>query len=74
MNRTPNGSTRASLVRLQGRDQYFRNRQPRMLILWGKNDSFFTVEGAEAAKETFRSFALEDFSDFIAARMWQLPS
>jgi hypothetical protein len=28
--------------------EYFRNRQPRMLILWGKNDPFFTVEGAKA--------------------------
>lgn len=28
--------------------QYFRDEQPRMLIVWGKNDTFFTVEGAKA--------------------------
>ena len=28
--------------------QYFRDRQPRTLIVWGKNDPFFTVDGAKA--------------------------
>jgi hypothetical protein len=28
--------------------EYFRKSQPRMLILWGKNDPFFTVGGAKA--------------------------
>jgi pimeloyl-ACP methyl ester carboxylesterase len=28
--------------------RFFRDRQPPMLILWGKNDPFFTVEGAKA--------------------------
>jgi pimeloyl-ACP methyl ester carboxylesterase len=27
---------------------YFRQRQPKLLALWGKNDPFFTPEGAEA--------------------------
>jgi pimeloyl-ACP methyl ester carboxylesterase len=27
---------------------YFRKRQPPALVLWGKNDPFFTVEGARA--------------------------
>jgi pimeloyl-ACP methyl ester carboxylesterase len=27
---------------------YFRAKQPRMLIVWGTNDPFFTVEGAKA--------------------------
>lgn len=27
---------------------YFRERQPATLILWGKNDPFFTMEGAKA--------------------------
>lgn len=59
--------------------EYFRNRQPRMLILWGKNDPFFTVEGAKAYQRDIPSaelhlidtghFALEDFSGFIAERM-----
>jgi pimeloyl-ACP methyl ester carboxylesterase len=59
--------------------EYFRNRQPRMLILWGKNDPFFTVEGAKAYQKDIPKaelhlidtghFALEDFSSFIAERM-----
>ena len=58
---------------------YFRNRQPRMLIVWGKNDPFFTVEGAKAYKRDLPNaelhlidtghFALEDSSAFIAERM-----
>jgi pimeloyl-ACP methyl ester carboxylesterase len=28
--------------------EYFRTKQPRMLIVWGTNDPFFTVEGAKA--------------------------
>ena len=28
--------------------EYFRTKQPRMLIVWGMNDPFFTVEGAKA--------------------------
>ena len=59
--------------------QYFRNRQPRMLILWGKNDPFFTVEGAQAYRRDLPNaelhlmdtghFALEEFGGFIAERM-----
>jgi pimeloyl-ACP methyl ester carboxylesterase len=59
--------------------EYFRNRQPRMLILWGKNDPFFTIEGARAYQRDLPNaelhlidtghFALEEFSDFIAERM-----
>jgi len=59
--------------------EYFRTRQPRMLILWGKNDPFFTVEGAKAYRRDIPNaelhlidtghFALEDFSGFIAERM-----
>jgi pimeloyl-ACP methyl ester carboxylesterase len=58
--------------------EYFRSRQPRMLILWGKNDPFFTVEGAKAYQRDIPKaelhlidtghFALEDFSGFIAER------
>jgi pimeloyl-ACP methyl ester carboxylesterase len=50
-----------------------------MLILWGKNDPFFTVEGAKAYQRDLPGaelhlidtghFALEDFSGFIAERM-----
>ena len=59
--------------------EYFRNRQPRMLILWGKNDPFFTVEGAKAYQRDLPNaelhlidtgyFALEDSSGFIAGRI-----
>jgi pimeloyl-ACP methyl ester carboxylesterase len=58
---------------------YFRQSQPRMLIVWGKNDPFFTVEGAKAYQRDLPKaelhfidtghFALEDSSDFIAERM-----
>jgi pimeloyl-ACP methyl ester carboxylesterase len=50
-----------------------------MLILWGKNDPFFTVDGAKAYQRDIPTaelhlidtghFALEDFSSFIAERM-----
>ena len=59
--------------------EYFRLHQPRMLIVWGKNDPFFTVEGAKAYQNDIPKaelhlidtghFALEDSSDFIAERM-----
>jgi pimeloyl-ACP methyl ester carboxylesterase len=50
-----------------------------MLILWGKNDPFFTVEGAKAYRRDLPNaelhlidsghFALEDFNSFIAERI-----
>jgi pimeloyl-ACP methyl ester carboxylesterase len=59
--------------------EYFRNRQPRMLILWGRNDPFFTVEGAKAYQRDLPNaelhfidtghFALEDSSGVIAERI-----
>lgn len=64
--------------------EYFRNRQPRMLILWGKNDPFFTVEGAKAYKRDLPKaelhlidtghFALEDSNAFIAERIRKFVS
>jgi pimeloyl-ACP methyl ester carboxylesterase len=33
----------SNVARYDGWHEYFRNRQPRMLIVWGKNDPFFTV-------------------------------
>ena len=63
----------------QGWQEYFRNRQPRMLIVWGKNDPFFTVEGARAYQRDITGaelhlldtghFALEESCDFIADRI-----
>ena len=59
--------------------EYFRKSQPGMLIVWGKNDPFFTVEGAKAYQRDLPKaelhlldtghFALEDSSDFIAERI-----
>jgi pimeloyl-ACP methyl ester carboxylesterase len=58
---------------------YFRTKQPRMLIVWGINDPFFTVEGAKAYQRDLPNaelhlidtghFALEDSCDFIAERI-----
>jgi pimeloyl-ACP methyl ester carboxylesterase len=59
--------------------EYFRKQHPRMLIVWGKNDPFFTVDGAKAYQRDIPNaklhlidtghFALEDSSDFIAQRI-----
>ena len=59
--------------------EYFCKSQPGMLIVWGKNDPFFTVEGAKAYQRDLPKaelhlldtghFALEDSSEFIAERM-----
>ena len=38
----------SNLAHYDGWHEYFRTSQPRTLILWGKNDPFFTVEGAKA--------------------------
>jgi pimeloyl-ACP methyl ester carboxylesterase len=59
--------------------EFFRNKQPKTLIVWGKNDPFFTVEGAQAyLRDIPRAelhlldtghFALEDSGDLIAQRI-----
>ena len=64
--------------------EYFRTQQPRMLIVWGINDPFFTVAGAKAYQRDLPQaelhlidtghFALEDSSDFIAERIKQFLS
>jgi pimeloyl-ACP methyl ester carboxylesterase len=69
----------SNVARYDGWHEYFRNSQPRMLIVWGKNDPFFTVEGAQAYRKDLPNaelhlidtghFALEDSSEFIAIRM-----
>jgi pimeloyl-ACP methyl ester carboxylesterase len=61
--------------------EFFRSKQPKMLIVWGKNDPFFTVEGAKAYLRDIPQaelhlldtghFALEDSSGFIAQRIVQ---
>ncbi len=67
-----------------GWHEYFQSRQPRMLIVWGKNDPFFTVEGAQAYRRDLPKaelhlidtghFALEDSGEFIAERMREFLS
>ena len=57
--------------------KYFRTKQPRMLIVWGTNDPFFTVEGAKAYQRDIPDaelhlidtghFALETHAAEIAA-------
>ena len=59
--------------------EFFRNKQPKTLIVWGKNDPFFTVEGAQAYLRDIPKaelhlldaghFALEDSSEFIAQQI-----
>lgn len=69
----------SNLAQYEAWHAFFRNQQPKMLIVWGKNDPFFTVEGAEAYLRDIPKaelhlldaghFALEDSSDFIARRI-----
>ena len=59
--------------------EFFRNKQPKTLIVWGKNDPFFTVEGAKAYLRDIPKaelhlldtghFALEDPCDFITQQI-----
>jgi pimeloyl-ACP methyl ester carboxylesterase len=63
----------------EGWHEYFRTSQPLTLIVWGKNDPFFTVEGAKAYQRDLPKaelhlldaghFALEEEGDFIAERI-----
>jgi pimeloyl-ACP methyl ester carboxylesterase len=69
----------SNLALYDGWHQFFRNKQPKTLILWGKNDPFFTVAGAQAyLRDIPRAqlhlldtghFALEDSCDFIAQQI-----
>jgi pimeloyl-ACP methyl ester carboxylesterase/ketosteroid isomerase-like protein len=58
---------------------YFREQQPRALVLWGKNDPLFVAAGAEAYRRDLRDvevmmldgshFALEEHAVTIAAHI-----
>jgi pimeloyl-ACP methyl ester carboxylesterase len=58
---------------------FFHNKQPKTLIVWGKNDLFFPAAGAEAYLRDIPKaelnlidsghFALEDSVDFIAKKI-----
>jgi pimeloyl-ACP methyl ester carboxylesterase len=70
---------KSNLALYDGWHEYFRRSQPPTLILWGKNDPFFTVEGAKAYQRDLPRaelnlldtghFALEEEGDFIAERI-----
>ncbi|TDC82426.1 alpha/beta fold hydrolase [Micromonospora sp. KC606] len=59
--------------------EYFRNRQPPTLIVWGRNDVVFPESGAHPYRRHLKTidvnllntghFALEDHSDVIAAHI-----
>ena len=69
----------SNLARYDGWHEFFRKKQPKMLIVWGKNDPFFTVEGAKAYLRDIPKaelhlldtghFALEDSNEFIAQQI-----
>jgi pimeloyl-ACP methyl ester carboxylesterase len=69
----------SNLALYDGWHEFFRNKQPKTLIVWGKNDPFFTVEGAQAYLRDIPNaelhlldtghFALEDSSEFIARQI-----
>lgn len=59
--------------------QYLRDSQPPILLVWGKNDAFFPEPGAEAYKRDVQNidynildtghFALEEDGEFIITKM-----
>jgi len=69
----------SNLALYDGWHEFFRNKQPKTLIVWGKNDPFFTIEGAQAYLRDIPKaelhlldtghFALEDSSEFIAEQI-----
>jgi pimeloyl-ACP methyl ester carboxylesterase len=66
----------SNLALYDGWHEFFRSKHPKTLIVWGKNDPFFTVEGAQASLRDIPKaelhlldtghFALEDSCEFIA--------
>ena len=69
----------SNLARYDGWQEFFRSKQPKTLIVWGKNDPFFTAEGAQAYLRDIPKaklhlldtghFALEESSEFIAQQI-----
>ena len=70
---------RTNLERYPEWHDYFRRHQPPALVVWGKNDPFFTVPGALAYQRDLRNsevhlletghFALEEACDAIAGHI-----
>jgi pimeloyl-ACP methyl ester carboxylesterase len=69
----------SNLALCEGWHKFFRNKRPKTLIVWGKNDPFFTVEGAQAYLRDIPKaelhlldtghFALEESCEFIAQQI-----
>jgi pimeloyl-ACP methyl ester carboxylesterase len=69
----------SNLALYDGWQEFFRSKQPKTLIVWGKNDPFFTVKGAQAYLRDIPKaelhlldtghFALEDSCEFIAQQI-----
>ncbi len=69
----------SNLALYDGWHEFFRNKQPKTLIVWGRNDPFFTVAGAQAYLRDLPKaelhlldtghFALEDSCEFIAQQI-----
>jgi pimeloyl-ACP methyl ester carboxylesterase len=69
----------ANLAHYEGWHRFFQSKQPKTLIVWGKNDPFFTVAGAKAYLRDIPNaeihlldtghFALEDLCEFIAKQI-----
>jgi len=69
----------ANLTHYDEWHSFFRSKQPKTLIVWGKNDLFFPAEGAQAYLRDIPNaqlnlidtghFALEDSVDFIAQKI-----
>lgn len=74
---------KANLERYPIYQQYLRNHQPPLLAIWGKNDSFFVPQGAEAFKRDVPNavvefldtghFALETNAEDIASAILKMP-
>lgn len=70
---------RNNLERYPAWQAYLRERQPPMLIVWGKNDAFFPEPGAQAYRRDVKEidynildtghFALEEEAAFIVGKM-----
>jgi pimeloyl-ACP methyl ester carboxylesterase len=70
---------RSNVARYDEWRSYFRKHQPPMLIVWGRNDPFFAVEGARSFQRDLPKaelhlldgghFALEEHSQAIADHM-----
>jgi pimeloyl-ACP methyl ester carboxylesterase len=67
----------SNLLRYDDWQAYFREHQPRTLVVWGRGDPFFTVEGAQAFRRDLPKariewlegghFALEEYAPQVAA-------